>query len=434
MSAPSAADLLRTVGLLADGPVLWDRPVRSTKPGVFLIELPAAAERAPLDLALVGKWLERVPSLLVDGSRPTSKSLLARVARDWLPGQAVVFVGSATSSLAGQVADLRATRPGDPLPCPDGLRLHLLRGIQTARVWWAETPAPEEYEDALLDAFAVGVEPAAAAALGGFVAPFAVLRRPTGEERPTGISGPINAAPAEPAPPPARVVELPPAAAARQVGAPQPRAVARGGSAPATGSVPGARRAAGGAPTAAAAGAEASAAARPDATPAARPVASPPRGSGPPAEAVHLSAEGYARLEAELNELRAIRRPEVVRRVATAREHGDLKENAEYHAAREELGFLDGRANELQARLRAAVIVDTPDAGGRASVGSTLVVETGGEETTLRLVGSAEADLAAGRISVASPVGKALLGASAGDDVAVATPAGRVVYRVLRVE
>ena len=129
-----------------------------------------------------------------------------------------------------------------------------------------------------------------------------------------------------------------------------------------------------------------------------------------------------------------MRRPEVVRRVATARELGDLRENSEYHAAREELGFLDGRIRTIEASLRAAVVVDEPAGGGRSSLGSTLVIETDGEEQTLRLVSSTESDYAAGRISVASPVGKALLGLVAGQEVTVTTPAGPIVYRVVRVE
>jgi transcription elongation factor GreA len=151
-------------------------------------------------------------------------------------------------------------------------------------------------------------------------------------------------------------------------------------------------------------------------------------------DALHLSPEGVARLEAELHKLRVVRRPEVVRRVATAREHGDLKENAEYHAAREELGFLDGRANAIEARLRAAIVVEAVDGAERATIGSTVVVEVDGEELTFHLVGSAESNLAAGRISIVSPVGKALVGAAAGDEVTVRTPAGAAVYRVIRVE
>jgi len=448
VTARGASELLRAVGLLADGPVLWGRPVRSTRPGVYLVELPTAPASPPLDLARVGKWLERAMELLLDGARPTSKALLARLGRDWIPGQTVLFIGSTDGSLAARIAALVQTPAGDPLPFGEGLRLHLLRSVESCRIWWAETDAPEEYEDALLDAFAAGVEEPAAAALGGFVAPFAVLRRPTGEERPTGISGAFVAGAAAAPAPAGRVVELPPGDdSIRQVGAPAPRAVARAGSAPAGGSVPGDRSVPARRPAAARSAVARSAVAR---SAAARSAAAPAGGSargstgaGPmraaappvrrPAEVVHLSREGLARFEAELRELRTVRRPEIVRRVAAARELGDLSENAEYHAAREELGFLDGRVQALEARLRAAVIVSAADGGGRAVHGSTVVVETGGAEQALRLVGSAEADLAAGRISIVSPVGKALLGLGAGDEVTVATPAGDVVYRVIRV-
>jgi transcription elongation factor GreA len=246
-----------------------------------------------------------------------------------------------------------------------------------------------------------------------------VLRRPTGEERPTGITGALAALPTAAVAPPARVVELPAATASRQLGAPAPRAVARDGS-------PGTSWSARTGPS------RGRQAPRPD--PSEQPGSSSGAGGRQPAEeTLQLSPEGLERLQAELHELRTIRRPEVVRRVATAREHGDLKENAEYHAAREELGFLDGRANAIAARLRSAVVVDVPDPGARAGIGSTLVVVCDGEEQTLRLVGSSEADVATGRISVVSPVGRALMGASEGDEVAVATPAGQVAYRVLSI-
>jgi transcription elongation factor GreA len=421
MTAPTSADLLRGVGLIADGPVIWGRRVRSARPGVYLIEAPTAAERAPLDLALVGKWLERATELLLDGARPTSKELLARVARDWLPGQTVLFIGSAGESLADRVAALQATPPGSPLPRPDGLRLHLLRGVETCRVWWAETEAPEEYEDALLDAFAAAVGHQPATAGGGFMAPFAVLRRPTGEERPTGISGALAAAPSEPTGTAVRGVGASPGGPKRSPPSTPRRAVARTGSTAAARSGPGR-------PT----DASPPSSSRPATGPAALPTA--PTVPFPSADAFHLSPEGRARLEAELADLRAVHRPEIVQRVAAAREHGDLSENAEYHAAREELGFLDGRIRALEARLRAAVGVDAVGEAGRATLGSAVVVETGGEEHTLRLVGSAEADLGSGRISVASPVGRALLGAAPGQEVTVATPAGPVTYRVLAVE
>jgi len=435
MARPAASDLIRAVGLLPDGPVLWGRPVRSGRPGVYLVELPAPLTSAPLDLARVGKWLERATDLLLEGDRPTSKALQARLAREWLADATVVFIGSATASLAERVADLQRTPAGDERPCGDGLRLLLLRGIETCRVWWAETDAPEEYEDALLDAFAAGVAPAAAAALGGFVAPFGVLRRPTGEARPTGITGAYVQGAAEPPVPGRSVVDLPMARAARQLGAPAPRAVARAGSAGATGTAPGS----GGTPRRSVAGSGGTArrsAAGPDRgeTGEASSTTTPAQPARPPAEVVHLSAEGLARMEAELRELRIVRRPEVVRRVAAARELGDLSENAEYHSSREELGFIDGRIQSLEARLRAAVIIPEEEGTGRAVLGSTVVVETDGLERSLRLVGSAEADLAAGRISIASPVGKALVGRVAGDEVSVATPAGPVIYRVVKVD
>jgi len=425
MAPTTAPGLLGAIGLLPDGPVLWGRPVRSSRSGVYIVELPAPLASAPLDLARVGKWLERATDLRLDGARPTSRALQARLARDWLADQTVLFIGSVARSLAERVASLVRTPAGDGRPYGAGLRLQLLRGVEACRVWWAETDAPEEYEDALLDAFAGGVTPAAAAALGGFVAPFAVLERPTGELRPTGITGAYVPEALEAAVPPTTVVELPAAEAGRQLGAPAPRAVARAGSSPVSGTVPGRRpaarrpapaRGAGEAATGAAAGQAAASAVR------------------PAAEAVHLSREGYARLEAELHELRKVRRPEIVRRVAAARELGDLRENSEYHAAREELGFLDGRIHALEARLRWAVIVTGEGGAGRAVLGSTVLVETDGVEHALRLVGSAEADLAAGRISIASPVGRALVGGVAGGEVTVATPAGAVVYRIIRVE
>jgi transcription elongation factor GreA len=451
MAPMAASDLLRAVGLLSDGPVLWGRPVRSGRPGVYVVELPAPLASAPLDLTRVGKWLERATDLLLDGVRPTSKALQARLAREWLADATVVFIGSATESLADRVADLERTPAGDDRPCGDGVRLQLLRGVETCRVWWAETDAPEEYEDALLDAFAAEVAPAAAAALGGFVAPFGVLRRPTGETRPTGISGAYLSGPAESAAPPTTVVEVPMVSVARQLGAPAPRAVSRAGSQAGAADVPGSRGAARRSGATSSRGA-ASAPAR-DTPGAAGGIAGhrvarrEATGGGapaplvrPPAEVVHLSGEGLARHEAELRELRTVRRPEVVRRVTAARELGDLSENAEYHSSREELGFIDGRIQALEARLRVAVIIgeesgaERAERAGRAMIGSTVVVETDGDERTLRLVGSAEADLAAGRISIASPVGKALVGRVAGDEVSVTTPAGPVVYRVIRVE
>jgi transcription elongation factor GreA len=150
-------------------------------------------------------------------------------------------------------------------------------------------------------------------------------------------------------------------------------------------------------------------------------------------ELVELSRGALDRMTAELDELTRVKRPEVVNRIKTAREHGDLKENAEYHAAREEQSFLEGRVQALEDRIRRAVVVDEI-ATGRVVIGSTVTVETGGEELTYTIVGSAEANPAAGRLSSASPVGSALLGATAGAEVDVRTPRGEVRYRVVSVD
>jgi transcription elongation factor GreA len=119
--------------------------------------------------------------------------------------------------------------------------------------------------------------------------------------------------------------------------------------------------------------------------------------------------------------------------IQRARELGDLRENADYTAAREEQSFLEGRIQALEDRLRRAVVVDEA-VGGRVVIGSTVRVEHAGEELSYTIVGSTEADPAAGRLSSASPVGSALLGATAGAEVDVRTPRGTVRYRVVSVD
>jgi len=146
-----------------------------------------------------------------------------------------------------------------------------------------------------------------------------------------------------------------------------------------------------------------------------------------------VSQGALDRIKVELDELTRVRRREVVARIKTAREHGDLKENAEYHAAREEQSFLEGRVQALEDRLRRAVVVDDT-ATGRVLVGSTVKLETDGEEVTYTIVGTTEANPAVGRLSSASPVGAALLGAVPGAEVEVRTPRGSVRYRVLAVD
>jgi len=417
VTRPGAAELIRSIGLLADGPVRWGQPVPARGPGVYVVELPAPLPSAPLDLALVGKWLERVPGLRLDGTRPSSRALMARLASLWLADAAVLYAGATTASTGGRVAALEHHVLGDPRPHADGQWLHALHDLSTARLWWATTDAPEEYLDALLDAF--GAAAAAPATLpsgtarpaSALLLPWATTRRPTGERQGHGISGSVLPLPETAAAPPTRVVEVPPGDAD---GA---RVEDKG-----SGTI---RRAPGRPPRPAA-----------PATRARRATAAPARAGDAPIP-VELSPDAHARMAAELDELTQARRPEVVARIKAARELGDLRENAEYHAAREEQSFLEGRIQLLEQRLRNAVIATAGTAGATAAgagLGSRVTIETAGETLTYTLVGSTEADASAGRISTVSPVGAALLGATPGADVAVRTPRGEVRYRVLAVE
>jgi transcription elongation factor GreA len=408
----TAAELLRAVGLLPDGPAPWDRPVPDRGPGVFVVELPEPLARAPIELTRIGKWLERVPSLELDGRRPTSRALAARLAAFWLPSQVVLYVGATDRSIGARVAAMERTVLGDRRPNAGGHWLHVLTVLSSTRIWWAGTDAAEEYEDALLTAFAEAVEPSdvdAQAAIAGdrdvVVLPFANLRRPTGERRASGLTGALLAEAVVPPPPPTHVVELPDADAdgARDAPAPTRPLVAK-------------RRPA---PPRPAPSTGAAAARRPSGR---RGAATPPV----------LTAEGAERLRAELAELTGVRRPEVIARIKAAKELGDLRENADYTAAREEQSFLEGRIASLEARLRHAVIA-APPAGGGAGIGARVTVEVDGASTTYVLVGSAESDPGAGRLSIASPVGRALLGAAAGTVVEVETPRGRTTYRVVEV-
>lgn len=400
----SAAALLREVGLLPDGPVPFGRPLPASGPGVFVVELPAPRPAADLDLAKVGKWLERVPELTLDGVRPSSKELAARLAALWLPEQPVLLVGSAATSATRRLAAIAKTVPGDRKPAWTGFWLHLLRSTADLRCWWAVTDAPEEYEEGLADAFAgwVGAEERARLWDASAVLPWAALRTPAGTRKRTGLANQLLPEPAAPAPRPVtRIVELP---AAEADGA---RDEARRGRRPAPG------RGAGRIASAAAYAAQGS-----------------PRKA---VEEVRLSPEGHARLTGELAALVA-ERPAVVRRIATAREHGDLKENAEYHAAREEQGLLEARIRVLEAKLKHAVVVAPEERGAVVELGSRVRVETDGEEQVVTLVSAAEARAAEGRISSVSPVGAALMGRRVGDAVTIRTPGGEVRYAVLAIE
>ena len=146
---------------------------------------------------------------------------------------------------------------------------------------------------------------------------------------------------------------------------------------------------------------------------------------------VHLTPEGLARLHAELDELVRIRRPEIIARVRAARELGDLSENADYEAARKEQSFAEGRISQIETMIRHAQIIEAPAAADEVALGSTVVVESSDGEETYTIVGSSEARPAEGRISNTSPLGLALMGRRAGDDVVVRAPMGDRHYRIL---
>ncbi len=409
----SATALLREIGLRPDGPVLWGRPLTTRAPGVYLVELAEPLANPRIELARLGQWMEHVPDLRLDGVRPTSKALAARLSSLWLPSAVVLYAGATAGSLGGRVLALAHHHIGDRRPHVDGQWLHLLTGIGRARIWFAETDAVEEALDGVLDAFAAALPAALPPGRpgGALPLPWANLRRPTGERQAYGITGSIVPDDRPPPDPPTRLVEIPPGDAD---GA---RDADRGTG---TGTVRRARiRPVARVPAERAARAVRTAAPR---------VVPPSKRSSP----VPLTADALARLEVELDEMTRLRRPDVVARIKAAREHGDLKENAEYHAAREEQSFLEGRIRLLEERKRNVVIIDE-SGGDRAHIGSTVVVEHDGETITYTLVGSTESDPASGRISIASPVGAALLRAVAGADVDVTTPRGAVRYRVVEV-
>ena len=151
-----------------------------------------------------------------------------------------------------------------------------------------------------------------------------------------------------------------------------------------------------------------------------------------------MTIEGAKSLEEELQRLKTTERPRISKAIAEAREHGDLKENAEYHAAREEQGFIEGRIADIEGKLSAAQIIDIRSIPytGKVVFGCTVTiinVDTD-ESKTYRIVGDDEADIKQGRISAASPIARGLLGKSEGDSVEIETPGGKVEYEIEKVE
>ena len=154
------------------------------------------------------------------------------------------------------------------------------------------------------------------------------------------------------------------------------------------------------------------------------------------AEKIPMTKKGYEKLQEELERLRKVERPKNIKDIEEARGHGDLSENAEYHAAKERQGFIEGRMQELQGKLANAQVIDTSRLSNEKVVfGATVVLldQDSEEEKKYTLVGTDEADLKEGKISTISPVGKALIGHRVGDLVSVRVPAGTVDYEVLEI-
>ncbi len=149
-----------------------------------------------------------------------------------------------------------------------------------------------------------------------------------------------------------------------------------------------------------------------------------------------MTAPGFQRLEEELKELKTVERPNVIKAIAEAREHGDLSENAEYHAARERQSFIEGRVSELEDKISRAEVIDPSKlSGDTVKFGATVTmadVDTD-EETTYQIVGQDEANVNDGLISVTSPVARALMGKSEGDTVEVNSPGGSRGYEIVTV-
>ncbi|MFC3851274.1 transcription elongation factor GreA [Salinispirillum marinum] len=151
-----------------------------------------------------------------------------------------------------------------------------------------------------------------------------------------------------------------------------------------------------------------------------------------------MTVEGEKALQDELKQLKSIERPKVIAAIAEAREHGDLKENAEYHAAREQQGFIEGRIAEIEAKLSGSQVIDVkalPNTG-KVVFGTTvsLINLDTDAQVTYRIVGEDEANVKENRISVTSPIARALIGKEEGDVVNVVTPGGQVEYEIEKVE
>ncbi len=148
-----------------------------------------------------------------------------------------------------------------------------------------------------------------------------------------------------------------------------------------------------------------------------------------------MTRAGFTALDEELKVLKSVERPAVIRAIAEAREHGDLSENAEYHAAREKQSFIEGRIKELEGMLSLADVIDPSKLSGAVKFGATVTIvdEDTDEERTYQIVGEAEADIERGLLNIRSPIARALIGKDEGDSVEVKTPGGTKSYEILTI-
>ncbi len=148
-----------------------------------------------------------------------------------------------------------------------------------------------------------------------------------------------------------------------------------------------------------------------------------------------MTRSGFDALDSELRALKSVERPAVIKAIAEAREHGDLSENAEYHAARERQSFVEGRIKELESIISRAEVIDTSKLSGTIKFGATVTLVDGDtdEERTYQIVGEAEADIERGLLNMRSPLARALIGKDEGDSVEVRTPGGEKTYEVVSI-
>jgi len=152
-------------------------------------------------------------------------------------------------------------------------------------------------------------------------------------------------------------------------------------------------------------------------------------------EKIPLTAKGFTKLDAELKKLKSVERPAVIKAIAEAREHGDLSENAEYHAAREKQSFIEGRVKELESIIGRADVIDLSKMSGAVKFGATIVIldEDTDKKKTYQIVGEPEASIENGLLNMKSPLARALIGKEEGDSVEVRTPGGVRSYEILSV-